>query len=334
MPVLLIFAFAASLSIHGMVLFGPDYELPGPSDPPPLHAELKPLPNTKAHDETANPPTKVATVSEHKAAPAKKPVRKTVRAARTTVAHAPASPVSVPEAATADAVPAAAKPADVPPEAAPAAAVRQMPAAGRIRYRVDRGDQGFQVGLSVNDWQVVDGAYRITSVTETTGLVGMLRPLRIEYESRGHTSADGLVPDQFIVRQNGQPTENGAEFDWAQKQLKMGNRPLETLQAGSQDVLSLPYHLGMLTDPASVGHIAITTGKKYGQFRLEVVGEEEISVPAGNFHALHLRVPGVAQTEVWLARDAAQLPVKVQHVDGKGNVLVLVAMSIEAGSAP
>ncbi len=333
MPVLLILAFAASLGIHGMVLFGPDYELPGPSDPPPLHAELKPLPKTKAHDEETHPPTKVAAVNEHKVPPAKKPAGKTVRTARTAVAHAPASPVSVPEAASADTVPAATKPADVPPAEA-AAAVRPMPAAGRIRYRVDRGDQGFQVGLSVNDWQVVDGAYRITSVTETTGLVGMLRPLRIEYESRGHTSADGLVPDQFIVRQNGQPTENGAEFDWAQKQLKMGNRPPETLQAGAQDVLSLPYHLGMLADPARVGHIAITTGKKYGQFRLEVVGEEEISVPAGTFHALHLRVPGVAQTEVWLARDAAQLPVKVQHVDGKGNILVLVATSIESGSVP
>lgn len=337
MPVALMLALLASLGVHGLVLFGPDYELPGPSDPPPLLAELKPLPKAPPpHPQAAEtaPTAKHAQVAPHSASPTKKPVHRPAHVARTAPAPRPAAP---PEAAPADEAMtsmASAPPASPVETAAPAPQTRPMPAAGRIRYRVDRGDQGFQIGVSVNEWQVIDGAYRITAVTETTGLIGALRPLRIEHESIGHTSHAGLVPDRFIVRQDGRETENGADFDWSQKQLKMGSRPVETLLPGTQDVLSLPYLLGMLADPAAVGSIAITTGKKYGQFRLEVLGEEDVSVPAGTFHTLHLRVPGAAQTEVWLARDGAQMPVKVQHVDNKGNILMLSAIAIESRNAP
>lgn len=327
-------AFLASLGVHGLVLFGPDYELPGPSDPPPLLAELKPLPKTLPPAAAAKPPAIPAPLARHPTSP----VKKAARHSPTATSPSASVPTST-EAAPADEMMAAAPsvvPAAAPTgeTAAPAPETRAMPVAGRIRYRVDRGDQGFQIGVSVNEWQVVDGAYRITAVTETTGLIGALRPLRIEHESLGHTSPAGLVPDRFIVRQDGRETGNGADFDWSEKQLKMGNRPVETLLSGTQDVLSLPYHLGMLADPAAVGNIAITTGKKYGQFRLEVVGEEEVNVPAGTFRTLHLRVPGVAQTEVWLARDGAQMPVKVQHVDSKGNILLLLATTIESRSAP
>jgi hypothetical protein len=43
-------------------------------------------------------------------------------------------------------------------------------------------------------------------------------------------------------------------------------------------------------------------------------------------------VPGVATTELWLAYDRAMLPIKVQHVDRKGNILVQVATAIDLGN--
>ena len=45
----------------------------------------------------------------------------------------------------------------------PAAAGLGLPAQGMIHYRVDRGDQGFMIGESTHDWDIVDGAYRITA---------------------------------------------------------------------------------------------------------------------------------------------------------------------------
>ena len=54
MPVALIIALAASLGIHALVLFGPDFGL-GISEPesPPLLAELRPMPKRAVFDETA-----------------------------------------------------------------------------------------------------------------------------------------------------------------------------------------------------------------------------------------------------------------------------------------
>ena len=41
MPALLIFALAASLGLHTVVLFVPEVDLSFPAEPPPLSAELK-----------------------------------------------------------------------------------------------------------------------------------------------------------------------------------------------------------------------------------------------------------------------------------------------------
>jgi len=92
--------------------------------------------------------------------------------------------------------------------------------------------------------------------------------------------------------------------------------------------------LGLIADLASGGSLPIATGKKYANFQLEVVGDEDIEIPAGTFRSVHLRVPGVATTEIWLARDRALLPVKIQHVDRKGNLYVQVATAIELSQEP
>jgi hypothetical protein len=177
-------------------------------------------------------------------------------------------------------------------------------------------------------------AYRITAVTETTGLVAFFKPLRIEVESRGRLTAAGLVPEHFVTRREGRATGESAEFDWDSMQLRMGNRPAQALSLGSQDLLSYPYQLGLIADLASGGSLPIATGKKYANFQLEVVGDEDIEIPAGTFRTLHLRVPGVATTEIWLAYDRALLPVKIQHVDRKGNLYVQVATAIELSQEP
>ena len=338
MPVVLIIAFAASLGAHALALFGPDIDLSTVSEPPPLLAELKPPP--------APPPL---AKSEATAAAAKdSPVRSTASRRRRPAPAAPLplssqadsplatpAPMSSPEPmlehdAEQDLQPAV--PSSPLAEALPVAST--LPARGLIRYRVDRGDQGFQIGFSIHEWEAADGAYRITAVSETTGLVAFFKPLRIEVESRGRLTAAGLVPEHFMTRREGRATGESAEFDWESMQLRMGNRPAQALSLGSQDLLSYPYQLGLIADRASGGSLPIATGKKYANFQLEVVGDEDIEIPAGTFRTLHLRVPGVATTEIWLAYDRALLPVKIQHVDRKGNLYVQVATAIELSQEP
>lgn len=220
------------------------------------------------------------------------------------------------------------------PAPAPPAAALLMPARGKISYRVDRGEQGFEIGRATHDWEIADGAYRITAVTETSGLVALFKPLRIELESRGRVTPAGLVPERFVTRRKGVETGEHADFDWQQMLLRVGNRPAQPLLPGTQDLLSFHYQLALRPDLVSGSVLPVATGKKYGQYRIEVVGDEDLETPAGNFRALHLRAPGVSTTELWLAYDRSLLPVKIQYVDRDGAVYVQTATAIELHQNP
>ena len=229
MPVVLIIAFAASLGAHALALFGPDIDLSTVSEPPPLLVELKAPPA---------PPPPPPAKSEAKAAEA----NGNVVGSRATGRRPPAPAAPLPPSAEAGFPLATAEP--VPPpetmqepmqepmqereieqELAPAVpatplarrapVASALPARGVIRYRVDRGDSNFEIGFAQHEWTIADGHYRLTSVAETTGLVWLFKSVRIEMESRGLITTDGLQPQHFAVRRDGQPTREKVDFDWS-----------------------------------------------------------------------------------------------------------------------
>jgi hypothetical protein len=317
--------------------------LPPFPEPPPLRAELKPAP---AIETPLEPPPKAALTAASKGPAKHRQARAAAAASTSTGVEAHESPLAV-------AAPAIDSAKPMPPGTEPAAAAigplalatpsaaaagmpdaSRLPARGTIRYRVDRGDQGFMIGQSTHDWVVVDGVYRITAVTETNGLVALFKPFRIELESRGTLTAAGLVPERFSSRRKGRATGEQAEFDWLQMQVRVGQRPPQALSTGAQDLLSFHYQLGLLPDLASGTLMPVATGKKYEQYRFEVVGDEDVETPAGSFRSLHLRVGGVSPTELWLAYDRSLLPVKILHTDHKGAVFVEIATAIELSEEP
>ncbi|WP_313951312.1 DUF3108 domain-containing protein [Accumulibacter sp.] len=337
MPIVLIIAFATSMGMHALVLFGPDIDLSIASEPPPrLIAELLPPPAAELPVEA--PPKPVATAAKSRAAKRKPQVL----AKRAPVLNVPESPALIPETppglarepASGSRSTAALAPAAPSPEALPVPAESRLPAQGMIHYRIDRGDQGFMIGESTHHWAMVDGTYRITAVTETNGLIALFKPLRIELESRGKLSAEGLVPERFVTRRKGRETNEQAEFDWDEMQVRIGKRPAQALRPGSQDLLSFHYQLGWVSDLATGTTLPIATGKKYEQYRIELIGDEEIKTPAGTFRSLHLRVPGESTTELWLAYDRSLLPVKIQHTDRDGAIYVQTATTIELSQEP
>ena len=332
MPVVLILAFAASLGIHAALLFGTTIELSPVIDNPPLLAELKPQPM---------PPRQIAAKPEvKKTAKAKTLQRQAARVASASpVLSIPgeSTPVAPPGEAAAAAESAAAPvstPAAEPvaePAAAPAAP--RLPPRGMIRYRVDRGDSNFEIGFAQHEWTIADGHYRLTSVAETTGLVWLFKSVRMEMESRGLITADGLQPQHFAVRRNGQPTRETATFDWSAMTVSVAGDGAQPLDAGAQDLLSFNYQLGYLAHPEAGDTLPIATGKKYEIYRLEVLGDEDIELPAGTMRTLHLRTPGTNSTELWLAYDYLLLPVKIRYVDGQGDSFVQVATKIRVGES-
>lgn len=323
-PLALLLTLSVSLAAHAWILFVPTLDLAGAQtkmeeSPTPMLAAKLVTPVTKTQPAPRVKPQVLA-------AP-RLPLMQIASAAQSDLV-----PVAEPLAET-EALPDALADAEQivetePPAVAPPAKLC-LPAQGTIRYRVDRGERGFEIGRSTHSWQIRDGAYRMTAVTETTGLAALLKPLRIEWESRGRVTAAGLQPEHFAIRRNGSETNERADFDWAQMQVKIGNAAAQALSPGAQDLLSFHYQLGFLPQPETVTSLTVVTGKKSEVYPLDMLGDEEIKTPAGVFRTLHLRAPGENATELWLDYDHFMLPVKIRHTDREGDGFVELAVDIQ-----
>ena len=344
MPIALLLAVAASLGIHVAALFSMEFDLSTEPESLPIIAELKP--------ELLPPPAPLPRLQperkpEEPVAPKRRTLQPRAKSAAPTI---PSTPVmSAPEdlpateassigeiaiASTPESVPAAPpdQPLSPPPAVEQASARPRLPANGTIQYRVDRGDSNFEIGVARHAWEIVDGHYRLTSLVETTGLAWLLKSVRLEMESRGQLTAEGLQPDFFVTRRNGLETREKAFFDWEIMKIRLGNRPEQALVPGAQDLLSFNYQLGFLPHLQDGTVLPVTTGKKLGIYRLEVLGDEEIDIPSGVLRTLHLRASGETTTELWLAYDYLLLPVKIRYVDKDGDIYVQVATEIQLSS--
>ena len=208
----------------------------------------------------------------------------------------------------------------------------QLPRQGTITYRVGWSDSNLEVGQTSNEWKIDAGRYHLRSVAHTTGLARLLKSMSVVMESHGQVTPEGLRPDTFVVREGDKPVRQWAKFDWKNMKVHVGEQPEQTLQAGSQDVLSFNYNFGFMPDAALARSLFVATGKKYRKYSISFVAREEIEVPAGKFKTLHVRTPGENTTELWLAYDYWLLPVKVRHIDKKGNSFVQVATRIHISS--
>ncbi len=333
MPFALLIALAASLGLHVAALFGPTIDFSTEPESPPLVAELRPLPKSLA--EPLKKPEKVAsakpraTVRRSEAAPGSTPVLSIPDASPELVAQAESEPATSLQELESEAPSPVSERAASLPESDPVPPPPRLPPRGIIHYRVDYGDRNFEIGKAISEWEIVDGAYRLSSVTETSGLVWLFKPYRISMESRGRLTDFGLMPENFSIKRNGVEAGEKASFDWEQMLVRVGDGAPQILSQGSQDLLSFNYQLGFMPHPEVGSTLPIATGRKYGIYRLEVLGDEDIEIPAGVLRTLHLRAPGVNTTELWLAYDYLLLPVKIRFVDNKGDSLVQVATAIQ-----
>lgn len=243
------------------------------------------------------------------------------------------------EAAPQPEAPAAATP---PPAAAPAQAPVEIPwpRQGRIRFLITRGgnEQGMQIGQSVHAWKHDGASYALQTVSETTGLVALFRQARVVQASEGRVGAEGIVPQEFRVERNGQAGER-ARFDWEGRKVTFhaGSRKERemALTAGTQDVLSQIYQIGLLGAAARI-ELMIATGKNYGRYAYEAVGDEKLATRFGELRTWHVKtpaLPGEQAMELWLAVDYRNLPVRIRYLDRKGEVFDQNAVEFEIDGA-
>ncbi|WP_374340935.1 DUF3108 domain-containing protein [Azonexus sp.] len=322
MPLALLAALAGSLAFHVAALFGPDIPPFGESaEPVTLQAELKPLP--------APPP---APAARPRPRPAAQPAAQPAHPPATPAASPAAVPADSPTADTAVADEAAAAesaPAEAP-AVEPVAMERRQPAKGVLRYAILRESPDFQIGRSEHRWEFAeDGSYRLSAVTETTGLLSVFVALHMEYRSEGRLGPRGLQPASFRTLKNGRETKENAHFDWSTASVSLDwNGKVESVSPGAQDMLSLNYQLAYLKNPAGGARIGVASGRRYRTHELDSLGEEEIDTPLGRFRTLHLRAAGDTLTEIWIALDRFRLPVKIRYTDRQGDRYVQVATEL------
>lgn len=330
-----VLALALSALLHVVMVTGPGWQLasdqtqeataleahllppPAPQAAPP-RVPPKPPPAQKPHRSEPQPRT---------AAPAPQPV-------------ATEEPTEQPSDAGMAAVGGdVAAPADSPAAASTAADDFNvpLPGAGRIRFDVMVGANGFVVGESVTTWQLDEKTYSIRNVAETTGLVSLFKRAKAIQTSEGKVTAQGLVPREYALMRSdsGKPSE-AARFDWAAHKITL-LREDQTREAdlldGSFDILSLIYQFAWFPPRASTLEIPVATGKNYYRQKFEVLGEEQLSLRLGHFRTLHLRVgrAGDNITDVWLALDYKNLPLRIRHTGKKGDIFEQQATDVRYG---
>jgi hypothetical protein len=335
----LLAALSLSLLIHLTLVGAPGWRLPQEHDEPDMSATLQ------AHIAPTRPdvaPVATAVPRRPKRQPSAPP-KDPPAAARD--AAAMALPSAPPVVAEAEPEPAPEPVPVAPPQAPPAAVAAQaveilLPRQGRIRFLVTRGEgeQTMQIGQTTHTWRHDGSSYALQTLTETTGLVGFFRPVKVVQVSEGEVGTEGLVPREFRVERNGQAAE-GARFDWDTRRVALseGGRVRRELAVavGAQDLLSQLHQLGVSRKAARV-EMMIATGKNYGRYVFDLVGEELLQTRFGALRALHYRtpaMPGEQASELWLACEQHNLPLKIRHIDRKGEIFEQTAVELEIDGA-
>ncbi len=323
----LLAALVLSLLVHVILAGSPGWHLPFLDEPEPggvLEARIAPKP-------VFAPSPPVAAEPRLEPRPVAKP--------------RPPQPAQAESVVPEAAVPAA--PAEPAPAAEPAAEPRpaqarvesSWPRQGRILFTVTRGEgeQTTLVGQSTHTWRHDDATYTLQTLTETVGLAALFHPAKVVQTSEGTLGAEGIVPREFRVERMDRAAER-ARFDRDAMKVTLFSgerlRREAPLVAGSQDILSQIYQIG-LARPARV-ELMIATGKNYGRYAYEAVGEEKSATRFGELRTWHVKTsgqPGEQGMELWLAADYRNLPVRIRYLNRKGEVFEQNAVELEVDGA-
>ena len=320
-------AIAASVAVHAALIAGAWLKVPETVPvAPPLEARIVRVPAPKPMVQARPaPPPKSKT---RRAAPAPPPVPVVAEPSALTL---PPQPEPVAEAPPAEGAPEpegrseqVALAAPPGPEPAP---LRSLPKKGRITFTLYFGEDQFSVGRTVQSWEIEDGAYRLGSFSETTGIVDLFRTQRLNYLSRGTVTPQGLKPESFLMSRTrrGQTEEARASFDWDAGTIalgKSGQQRAAALPAASQDLVSFMYQLALAPPAPGRVRLPITNGSRIETYELDVLAEEEIRTPLGTLRALpvkQVRRENDESIEVWLATEYRYLPVRIRFYDRDGK---------------
>jgi len=203
------------------------------------------------------------------------------------------------------------------------------PREAEIVYNVSRNDT---VLAQVVEKLKQDG--KTYSIEENTRGLGVLSIYHSERTSRGTISAGGLRPLEYTdVRPMRDPAS--ASFDWNKGTLTMkfkGPPRVLPMPANAQDRLSVAFTFSFAPPGAQPVTLHSADGKGVSTYTYRAVGHERLTTPAGVFDTLKLEKvrdgPDDKSTELWLATDHGNLPVRLLIVDKDGTRIDQIATGL------
>lgn len=214
------------------------------------------------------------------------------------------------------------------PGALPAA----IPSAATIIYSLSLN--GILLGTITEHFEIKDHQYRASSEARASGLLALVQRDPARYISSGAVTSDGLRPQRFEGHHRGKSLS--ADFDWTARTLTLahdGQQQALALPAGAQDRLSIMYQLmfAVRDKPAQLD-VTITNGRKLTPYRYAVKNAVTIDTPLRRLDTVHFvkqREAGESGSEVWIAPEYGNLPVKVLIVEDNGDRYEQVATRVE-----
>jgi hypothetical protein len=326
-------ALAASAALHGVVLVGYRAGLAGEGEP-----DLAPIAYSAtlegAAQATLDPARPPAAKPRARAKPKNEIRPEETVAMLPSVEEAPAA--SLPEEPPGSEPPPPPEPAPPQPEvvalARPSVApapeplfrADALPAKLRITYALT---SPLVEGEAQYTWKRDGDRYEISGSAEASGFFTLFLEGRITQESTGIVTPEGLRPERFSERRGDTP-EEGLAFDWDARtvEFRRGSTNRKgVLTDSTVDWLSMIFQLAHLPPAQDGTVIRVYTQRRMHEYRLVVVGQEELDLPFGRARTVHLRHEGTKPEEavdVWLGVDQHYLPVKLRYPVARGRLMV------------
>ena len=181
------------------------------------------------------------------------------------------------------------------------------------------------------------GRYQITETSKGRGLFALAG--RIKRSSRGLVDANGVRPLEFLDERPGR--DSRASFDWQARTITTQHKEVQQtlpMPAGVQDRLSflLAFSFFPPKDKSVTYNIADGRGVSAQLYR--VAGREKLKTPAGEFSTLKLvrtkeqerADKPQERTEIWLAAELGNFPVRVLVIDKDGKRLEQMAVRVSS----
>ena len=216
--------------------------------------------------------------------------------------------------------------------AAPALAA---PRAISAEYQITM--EGVLIGRVTESFERTGDTYSIRSLTRPEGAAKLVLGEQMTLQSNGKVGREGLRPLEFEQRRTGNTTRDvHASFDWDKRVMVSqyrGERHEIPLPDDTQDRISVMYQFMNLTPRAQKVDLHMANGRKVERYSYRFVDEARVATPAGEFETLHYeRVTAndrERRTQVWLARDRFNFPVRLVYDDPRGLKLEQTLVSLK-----